>query len=74
MHIASLESLRKRHLDGHSFTGGTLQERGTLLGGIINNSVRNGLKNQQLTNGSKLISATHEMTTDRLNNTELIGS
>ena len=74
MHVASLESLGKRHLDGHSFTGGTLQERGTLLGGLINSFVRNGLKNQQLTNGSKLINATHEMTTDRLSNRELIGS
>ncbi|KAL6319603.1 hypothetical protein AAG906_020680 [Vitis piasezkii] len=49
------------------------KERGTLLGRLINSSVRNGLKNQQLTNGSKLINATHEMTTDRLSNRELIG-
>ena len=64
MHIVGLESLGHRHLDGHLITKGTLQGRDTLLGGLINNSMRNGLKEQQLASGNRLISAVHEMTTN----------
>ena len=74
MHSAGLESLGQKHLDGHSIIGGTLRGRDTLLGELINNSMRNDLKKQQLASDNRLINATHEMTTNRLNNKELIGS
>ena len=41
-----LEGLDQRHLDGHPFT------KGTLLGGLINNSIRDGLKKQLVASGS----------------------
>ena len=61
MHIAGLESLGQRHLSGHPFTRGTLWEGDNLLGGLIKNSMRKGLREQQLACGSRLVNAVHEV-------------
>ena len=41
-----LDGLDQRHLDGHPFT------KGTLLGELINNSIRDGLKKQLVASGN----------------------
>ena len=61
MHVAGSESLGQRLLGGHPFIRGTLQGGDNLLGGLINSSMRKGLKEQQLSSANRLISATHEV-------------
>ena len=65
MHVANSKSFGQRHLDGHSFTRGTLRGGGNLLGGLVNCSMSKGLREQQLASGSKLISTTHEVATTK---------
>ena len=48
--------------------------KGHLVREITNNSMRNGLKKQQLASGYRLISATHEMVVAKFSSRELADS